>query len=289
MKKSLGEYLQERYSKGTAYHYEREIRIYQSHNPKASEASYQDILHYLGTLRKRYPNPKTLNRLRCCIKAYYDYLWYTGKRKDNPAGHLYLKDQVNRDVQLQDLFTAAELESLLKKEERFKSLRSRNEVLMSLLIYQGLQVGELSNVELEDINLRLATIYIKSSLKSNSRTLSLRPTQIVMFQDYLNEGRVDLLKGKSHSFFLLDKKGSKMQGQRTVNQLLSHFKDVYAPGKLTATAIRQSVITNLLKAGNDLRVVQVFAGHKYPSTTERYKPTNEGELQTAIERYHPLR
>jgi hypothetical protein len=26
--------------------------------------------------------------------------------------------------------------------------------------------------------------------------------------------------------------------------------------------IRQSVITNLLKAGNDLRIVQVFAGHK---------------------------
>jgi integrase/recombinase XerD len=40
---------------------------------------------------------------------------------------------------------------------------------------------------------------------------------------------------------------------------------------LNAKTIRQSVIANLLKEGKDLRVVQVFAGHK--------KPKFHGEIQ----------
>jgi len=56
---------------------------------------------------------------------------------------------------------------------------------------------------------------------------------------------------------------------------------------LNPRTIRQSVITNLLKEGKDLRVVQVFAGHK-KSTTEKYRQSGLEELQAAIEKYHPL-
>ena len=40
-------------------------------------------------------------------------------------------------------------------------------------------------------------------------------------------------------------------------------------------------ITNLLKQGKDLRLVQAFAGHKYPSTTELYKQTEVELLKTS--------
>ncbi|WP_084097110.1 site-specific integrase [Cyclobacterium lianum] len=51
--------------------------------------------------------------------------------------------------------------------------------------------------------------------------------------------------------------------------------------------MRQSVITNLLRAGHDLRIVQVFAGHKYPSATEKYKQAQLEELNKQIQRHHP--
>ena len=53
--------------------------------------------------------------------------------------------------------------------------------------------------------------------------------------------------------------------------------------------IRQSVITNLLKQNHDLRLVQVFAGHKNQSTTEKYKQANLEALKTAIKQYHPIK
>ena len=52
--------------------------------------------------------------------------------------------------------------------------------------------------------------------------------------------------------------------------------------------IRQSVIAHLLKSGNDLRVVQVFAGHKRAAATEEYKQTGLEELKAVIDKLHPL-
>jgi cytosine/adenosine deaminase-related metal-dependent hydrolase len=44
----------------------------------------------------------------------------------------------------------------------------------------------------------------------------------------------------------------------------------------------------LLKSGNDLRIVQVFAGHKSPSATEKYRQTQVEELKQQIVKHHPL-
>ena len=67
------------------------------------------------------------------------------------------------------------------------------------------------------------------------------------------------------------------------------YKGKFAPRNINPSTIRQSVIRNLLKQHHDLRIVQVFAGHKYPGTTERYKQNNVEALQTAIQQHHPLK
>ena len=59
--------------------------------------------------------------------------------------------------------------------------------------------------------------------------------------------------------------------------------------KFTPQKIRQSVIYNLLKDGNDLRKVQLFAGHKCITTTEQYKSCLLEELRSQLEKHHPLR
>lgn len=63
----------------------------------------------------------------------------------------------------------------------------------------------------------------------------------------------------------------------TAGDITKHIRRnyaVYRPRKVNALTIRQSVIANLLKRDNDLRIVQVFGGHKYPSAKEKYKQTN---------------
>ena len=80
-----------------------------------------------------------------------------------------------------------------------------------------------------------------------------------------------------------------MRGADIVKHIITGFRGKFTGRKVNCQTIRQSVITNLLKAGNDLRIVQVFAGHKYPDTTEKYKQTDTEALKTAIQNYHPIR
>jgi integrase/recombinase XerD len=78
----------------------------------------------------------------------------------------------------------------------------------------------------------------------------------------------------------------------TAEDITKHIKrnyQLFKPRNVNCLTIRQSVITNLLKQNNDLRIVQCFAGHKYPSTTEKYKQSNVEALQTALKIYHPIK
>lgn len=52
--------------------------------------------------------------------------------------------------------------------------------------------------------------------------------------------------------------------------------------------IRSNVITHWLKSYN-LRQVQYMAGHKHVSSTEHYQLNNLDNLQSKLEKYHPLR
>jgi integrase/recombinase XerD len=71
--------------------------------------------------------------------------------------------------------------------------------------------------------------------------------------------------------------------------VISHYKGLFDPRKVNCKTIRGSVITNLLKAGHELRAVQVFAGHKKISSTEKYKQSEVEILHSMIQWQHPMR
>lgn len=284
--KQLEEYLQERHTTATAKRYLRDIEIYQKEKPGHKMATYTEIMDYIGRLRKKYDNPETVKTILHGIKKYYAWMVATGQRKDHPCKFLNLKDKKGKRIQLQDLFTTEELELLLERKERYTDLKIRNQVIVTLLIYQGLTTGELARIELKDINTETGEIYIKASPKLNSRTLKLKPTQVLPLYRYINEIRPKLLRTETENL-IINKLGNAETGYQ-VHYLVGTFKHQFPDRNLNPQTIRQSVITNLLKAGNDLRVVQVFAGHKYPSATENYKQANVEALKKLVEKFHPL-
>jgi integrase/recombinase XerD len=285
---SLKDYLHEHYTVDTASIYLQEIERYHLTRPEALTAGYKDILSYIGALRSRYNNASTLNRILCSIKVYYDYLCASGQRPDNPARSILLKDQRSRDIQLQDLFTMEELEVLLHRPERYPHLVSRNKVLMSLLVYQALYPVELEALRVGDINLETGTVRIRSTAKTNGRELSLKPSQILLFYAYIREVRPLLLKEGASDRLLIGQRGEPMSAEDMTKHVKRSFAERYPGRTVNAQTIRQSVIAHLLKQGHSLSVVQVFAGHKYPSSTERYRQNEIENLKAAIEKYHPL-
>jgi integrase/recombinase XerD len=291
----LKDWLKKKYSQETAKMYERDIKHFLGQMPNAKNALYADVMQYIEKLRKTYQNSRTINRMLYGVKAYYNYLNETDQRETHPCKSLKLRDAKTKQVQLQDLFTESELESLLDRKERYESLRTRNQVIISLLIYQALKTGEIINLKTSDVDLEKGTIYIRRTRKSNARKLELKPGQVMGFYQYIHEIRPALLEKnhKNTSQLIINLRGQEETGEG-INYLVETMRQKYPGRKLNVRTIRQSVIANLLKPvsaggkGKGLREVQYFAGHRKISSTERYRQTGLEELKTAIMKYHPL-
>lgn len=288
----LEQYLLKKYNESSLKPNLCSIRKYLNYiQNKAETAQYKDILDYVGHLRKNENlHPKTVKQYLNGVKIYYHYLLEIGKRNDHPCSELYLKDKINKQIPVDTLYSAETLENFLNYTHKDKILQRRNQVIISLLIYQGLTVGEICNLQIEDINLEKAEIYIKSSDKSKSRTLPLQAKQILLFLNYLQEDYPKLVKHIVSEIPIKTLITGKLKEQVRPNVLNRMINDNREKSQqLQPIKIRQSVIANLLKKENDTRIVQVFAGHKRASTTTLYKQTELEILQNAINLYHPIR
>lgn len=296
---TLKEYLQKKYSKSTLnsnlYHIKRFTDYY---DKRVETATYQDVLNYIEHLRKNYDlHPKTLRHCLYGVKIYFNYLLETGKREDHPCSELYLKDKVNKQIQVDSLYSSETLENFFESYQikRKKHLETRNKIIISLLIYQALTVTEIVELEVNNIDLDKAEIFIKGSKESTSkspksRTLPLQAKQMILFYKYLEKDRNNLLKynlkNPNETAFILGQYGEKINPHgisRIINENRKENEQIQ-PMK-----IRQSVIANLLKKENETRIVQVFSGHKRASTTIQYKQTELEQLQNAVNNFHPIK
>jgi len=102
---TLEEYLQKEYSPTSVNSYKNIINRYKlALGERTDKASYTEVLDYIGLLREQNLHPKSLRNNLFAIKIYYRYLVATGKRKDHPCQYLYLKDQINRAIQVESLY-----------------------------------------------------------------------------------------------------------------------------------------------------------------------------------------
>lgn len=285
---TLRQYIESKY---TSNNYENLIsRFLVALGDKAEKANYTDVLEYIGLLREQNLHPKTLRNHLLAIKIYYHWLIKTGKRKDHPCRFLYLKDQINRAIQVESLYPKEVIENLFESwQSRNPIHQIRDKIIISLLIYQALLVLEIVQIKVSDINLESGTIKIKGNKKNKGRILSLKPNQILLFHNYLKHEYKLYYKrqrpSKRQEYFLLSEKGLQLW-QGGINRMINDSKD--KQHKLIPLKIRQSVIAHLLKENNDIRIVQEFAGHRRAASTEAYKQTGLEELKAAIEKLHPL-
>jgi site-specific recombinase XerD len=286
---SLKEYLQSNYAPSAHHGYYTMIKRFLDFTYQPETATYNDILKYLGYLRKQKAHPKTVRNHLFAIKIYFRYLVITGQREDHPCRHLYLKDQINRSIPLEELYSKEQLENFLQSHKSLKPyLQKRDEVIISLLIYQALSTSEISNLKTEDIDLDQGTIYVKGGAKQKSRELHLKARQIMLLHNYLSGTRKQIIqqnKDGETDFLILNYEAKRLE-PISIRVIINTNRE--EKNQLKPIKIRQSVIYHLLKQNHDLRIVQVFAGHRTATSTEAYRQTGFEELKAAIQKNHPL-
>lgn len=268
---NLEEYIREHYSPNGVRGYLSTIRKYREYmGEKTDTAKYGDIMEYIGHLRSRKLHPKSIRNHLHGIKIYYSYLQADKQREDHPCKYLYLKDRIDRQIHIESLYSREELQSFYNS---FKE--GKEKIIAGFLVYQALTVQEISNLRTGDLDLENGTVLVRESVQNRSRTLSLKPNQILQLQRHM--------ENLSDGLLLLNELGEK-KASGEINRMINKGQKK----KLLPLKIRQSVISHLLKEQYDVRIVQAFAGHRRTGSTESYKQNGLDELKAAIGKYHPL-
>jgi integrase/recombinase XerD len=283
----LEDYLKQHLSVKTAESYLYTINHFLKTNPKAKRYKFKDVVSYMDEVNQKQSNVQYRIRILSAIKKYYDYLVMMGQRTDHPCKKLNIKTNSNQAIQVQDLFSSEELQLLLQRENRYENLDTRNNVLMSLLIYQGLTSEEIASLEVKNIDLDSGTVYVKASKNLNRRTLELTSKQMIPFAKYIDEVRDKMLRCQTDKL-ILNKLGKPIS-VGGIHSVFDQLKGLFPDRKLNPQTIRMSVICNWLNEKKySLEKTQSLAGHRWPGTTEKYIRVDSNNEREMINRYFPI-
>lgn len=266
----------------------------------------KDILKYLSKLK----TSALKNNKLIALRHYFTYLQTQNIISKNPTNfikirglkrkHLYHIFKSEELTEIEDYYYQNYIRNFndtktpKNRKLNSKLSRERNYIILQLLINQGLTSSELAKINLEDIDLNKAKIYIKGTKKINSRTLNLKASQIGSIIQYLHQFRPQLLSNykqetKQLILLLTEKPNTKRNISYNYNNTISYLtkKLKSYPNFYNFKQIRASVITNWIK-DKGLRNAQYFAGHKYISSTESYKVNDLESLTEDIAKFHPF-
>lgn len=272
----------------------------EAENLTPEQTQYNDLLDFIGLCNLEGKSKKHINRKLCSIRGFYEYLKESDPNTTNPAANLFLKGV--RQKLPSGITDYRELEKLYQSFVTITNRDKRNKTILGLLVYQGLTTEELEQLGPGHLKLKEGKMFVPGNRRRNSRTLELKPFQILELYEYLNETRprilneiptpkparkpnqIDMVRLREQLFISINGSGN------IKNSLLHMFRGIRKanPDILHPKQIRASVITYWLKNHN-LRQVQYMAGHKYVGSTERYQLNNLDKLQSKLEKFHPLK
>ncbi|WP_444626678.1 tyrosine-type recombinase/integrase [Flavobacterium columnare] len=264
---TLEDYLKKNYGSYNYLSILYRITQYQKHIIEHKKADLKHILKFIKILRDLNKTPSNIATYLYAIKIYYNYLQLINIRKDHPCKSLKLKDKIDKKVKIDQLYTQQELENFLEKTPDQKKL------MVSLFIYQAITVAELIDLKPSQINIQKAEIHL------NNRVLPLLAQQIYLYLEHIQNKKI-----KEHDLLFTNLRGKPLKISK-VNLYINQNRP--KEQCITPTKLRQSLIKNLLLK-NDLRVVQVFAGHKKSITTQQYRTSDFEELKNKINLLHPF-
>ncbi|MCF8255541.1 MAG: tyrosine-type recombinase/integrase [Bacteroidia bacterium] len=259
-------------------------------NLTVEKCTYNDLLAIIKHYRNEKHSVHNINNHLNGIQYYYEYQKLLGNVEHNPAKNLRVKGDIEKVPN--DILTQKQIERIFENYQAETPVQKRNKIMISLVVYQGIEREEIYFLEPKDINLEKGTIQVRRNTRLQERILKLNAKQVLPLHEYIKETRSELIKLKKKQtknyktdklFFTI---GTSQHIKDSMRELLRELRTEHK--YLTSfTQIRMSVISQWIKEKN-LREVQYMAGHASIYSTQRYVRANLDELKDELSNYHPL-
>lgn len=224
-------------------------------------------------------------RILSTARAFFAWLWETGRIPENPASGLRNPKQAKR---LPGFLTEEESRTLLAVPEPRDFVNARLAALLELLYASGLRVSELTGLDLGDLMMEERTLRVLGKGRKE-RLVPFHSQAEAVLRAYLalRESWLAAKALPATAAVFLNQRGGRLT-PTSVRMLLAHALETAAVrAKVSPHALRHSFATHLLARGMDLRAIQELLGHASLSTTQRYTHLDLEQLARTYEAAHP--
>ena len=280
--------LEKNYSSFTVAEYEKDLQdfmefLQQETIEKLEQIDYPVARLYVTRLYDRSYARTSISRKISAIRSFFKFIHARYGIEDLAFRLLYHPKQEER---LPAFFYQQELEKLFEvtEGEDFRALRDR--ALLELLYATGIRVGELVEIEVQDVDYYLGIVKVMGKGRKE-RFVPFGSFAEQALQDYMDSSRSRLMKQKKHASLFVNLRGDPLTARGVRHILDELMKKASLHTNITPHMIRHTFATHLLGAGADLRSVQELLGHSHLSSTQVYTHiTNEHLRQTYLQT-HP--
>jgi site-specific recombinase XerD len=270
------------YSPKTIREYSYDLQMFNSFNLNTpiDERSTADLRRFfLHLKREKSYSPRSLHRKICSLKSFYKFLKKESFVSSNPAENI---ESPKIPKSLPKTISVDEALQLLSAPS---SENSRDKLVLFLLYGTGIRVSELSNLNVNDVELDSRTIKVVGGKGNKDRMIPLPDVLIPLMQDYLSHR-----KPKNGSRALILNRSGVRLTSRSIQRLVKKYKQKanLDNKKLTPHTLRHAFATHLLANAVDIRVIQELLGHSSLSTTQLYTHVSLEHLRKSYDLGHPL-
>lgn len=163
----------------------------------------------------------------------------------------------------------------------------RDRAVLELLYGTAVRVGECERLDLGDVDLVRAQVFIRSGKGHKDRVVPIEGRAAAAVDLYLREARPGLLKNPQERALFVTNRGTRLGVKRIQDLVRSHAKAAGLDIRVTPHTLRHGCATHLLQGGADIRHVQQLLGHASVQTTAIYTHVVPGELGRVVGKSHP--
>lgn len=167
----------------------------------------------------------------------------------------------------------------------------RDRTMFELLYATGLRVGELSALNVEDIDLRRHHLVVTQGKGSRERLVPLVPSVLWWLEEYIRGARPRLRgtgAGEDASALFVSMTGRRLS-RAGVEQRAHYYSERLWPGEthVTPHIFRHSFASHLLMNGAPVKDVSVLLGHTSIESTVGYTHFTVQSFRKIMKQYHP--
>lgn len=222
----------------------------------------------------------SIQRSLSAIRSFYNYLLREGKVVNNPVQGIRAPKGAQKLPKPLDVDQVSRLLDIDSQEP----LAIRDRAMMELLYSSGLRLAELVSLDINDIDMKDATVRITGK-GAKTRVVPVGRLARQAIQGW-QKIRGQLADVDEHALFV-SKQGKRL-GPRSIQQRLQYWGQRQAlDGRVHPHKLRHSFASHLLESSGDLRAVQELLGHADISTTQIYTHLDFQHLAKVYDQAHP--